>query len=303
GGFYAPLSQWKAWPHHNWVNPEKRGWGLSILVIILSVLTISVVCARLWARMRLQRNAGVDDVLITIAVIPMLGLDVSTILGSRIYGLGLHLYDQTPVTALQSPKISLVIEIFYIFCTGLTKISILCLYQRLAPHKVAQSFIYKTWACIAFIIAYVITFLFVRSFGCKPISAFWYRQIPQWRATHEFSCLDDAAVYFTAGSISVVQDILAVILPMILVWKLQMTRRQKIAVGIIFSLGIVTCITCAMRLIYLHRILYTTYDISWESESAWVWTAVEVHLGMICASAPALRFFFGRFFEKSRSRS
>jgi hypothetical protein len=39
-------------------------------------------------------------------------------------------------------------------------------------------------------------------------------------------------------------------------------------------------------------IYYSTYDMTWESYPAWVWFAIEAHVAVMCASAPALKIFF-----------
>jgi hypothetical protein len=51
------------------------------------------------------------------------------------------------------------------------------------------------------------------------------------------------------------------------------------------------------RLIFIIKIYYRTYDMTWESYWAWVWFAVEAHFAVICASAPALKTFFKYTFE------
>jgi hypothetical protein len=39
--------------------------------------------------------------------------------------------------------------------------------------------------------------------------------------------------------------------------------------------------------------IYTqTYDMTWGSYRGWIWFAIEAHLAVICASAPALKIFF-----------
>jgi hypothetical protein len=42
-----------------------------------------------------------------------------------------------------------------------------------------------------------------------------------------------------------------------------------------------------------------TYDITWYAYYGWIWTALEADLGVICASAPALKVFFKRYFSRS----
>jgi hypothetical protein len=54
---------------------------------------------------------------------------------------------------------------------------------------------------------------------------------------------------------------------------------------------------------YAIYVYYYTYDITWYAAYGWVWTAVEADLGVICASAPALKVFFRRYFNLSANRS
>lgn len=48
---------------------ERRGPFLIVLISILLVLTFVIVGARLWARCRVRRNAGLDDLLIVVALV------------------------------------------------------------------------------------------------------------------------------------------------------------------------------------------------------------------------------------------
>jgi hypothetical protein len=59
------------------------------------------------------------------------------------------------------------------------------------------------------------------------------------------------------------------------------------------------CITGALRIYFIWRIYFATYDVTWAAQDAWVWTVVETHLAIICASAPALKVFFKQYFSVS----
>jgi hypothetical protein len=49
----------------------------------------------------------------------------------------------------------------------------------------------------------------------------------------------------------------------------------------------------------LQNIFFNTYDVTWATQPAWAWTAVEAHLAIICASAPALKVFFKQYLSVS----
>lgn len=81
GGLHPPLEILLNWPIPNDVDPEQRGWGAPIALIVLLCITILVFVARMWARLKIAKNAGMDDILMGIALLPLLGLTISVILG------------------------------------------------------------------------------------------------------------------------------------------------------------------------------------------------------------------------------
>lgn len=81
GGLDPPSSVILSWPAPNYVNPEAHDWTGTVVVIIFLVLTFAVFVARIWARLRLAKNAGLDDLLMSVAMIPLVGATVSVVLG------------------------------------------------------------------------------------------------------------------------------------------------------------------------------------------------------------------------------
>jgi hypothetical protein len=59
------------------------------------------------------------------------------------------------------------------------------------------------------------------------------------------------------------------------------------------------CICGILRVYYSVRVYFWTYDMTWESYWAWVWLITETHVGVICASAPALKLLFKRVLQVS----
>jgi len=74
GGTRPPVEVVANWPAPDYENPERHGPALTILCSLLGPLAFFIVGSRLWARFFLSKNAGLDDWLIMIALIPMLGL-------------------------------------------------------------------------------------------------------------------------------------------------------------------------------------------------------------------------------------
>jgi hypothetical protein len=69
GGLYPPLSISQSWPEPNYNDPITRGTALIDLTIILYAIAFIIVLARLWARVVVTYDVGLDDVLIVVAMV------------------------------------------------------------------------------------------------------------------------------------------------------------------------------------------------------------------------------------------
>ena len=90
GGLHPPSEVLRSWPKPNYVDPEDRGWSSSIVLLVFLGITFLVYTARIWARLGLAKNAGLDDLLMSIAIIPLFGLTISAILGESIAPYRVH---------------------------------------------------------------------------------------------------------------------------------------------------------------------------------------------------------------------
>jgi hypothetical protein len=51
-------------------------------LLVVAAITSTVYLARIWARLFVAKNAGLDDLLMSIAMVPLLGLTVAVVLGA-----------------------------------------------------------------------------------------------------------------------------------------------------------------------------------------------------------------------------
>ncbi|KAF2683611.1 hypothetical protein K458DRAFT_304176 [Lentithecium fluviatile CBS 122367] len=303
GGLVPPSSVILSWPRPNYINPDTHDWSGSVIVIVVLALSITVYTARIWARVVLAKNAGLDDLLMSVAMFPLIGVSMAVVLGCRVYGFQLHAWDQTSETYVTTRQMAWAIELTYMASTSLIKISILCFYRRLANGSVSRTFVYWVWGSIAFVIVYFVAFTMAIIFTCSPIQGYWRMFDIKWRLQNEMSCHNEGATIVSVAVVSTTQDLVICALPIFLVWNLQIPKRQKAALIAIFAMGLLTCVCGIMRTYYAIYVYYFTYDISWYAYYGWIWTALEAQLGVVCASAPALKVFFKRYFNFSSNRS
>lgn len=118
----------------------------------------------------------------------------------------------------------------------------------------------------------------------RPMKAIWDLN-PQYPHT----CINDGAAVFAASVVNVCNDLLCTLAPMPLVWNLKLPVRQRLAVMSIFGLGVLVNVAGAVRTAYVYESMLATYDMTWMGWPILLSGTIEINLGLICASAPALR--------------
>lgn len=104
---------------------------------------------------------------------------------------------------------------------------------------------YATFAAIAFTVAYGITFLLILIFNCTPTSSYWRSVDPTY--DEPYHCSDTKILNPLSGALSVLSDAYSVILPMGMLWNLEATRHQKVALNAVFSLGFLVVVAGGVR--------------------------------------------------------
>ena len=114
----------------------------------------------------------------------------------------------------------------------LTKVSIGFFLLRVTVVRIQRQIIYAV-VCTTVVIG--IVFLFVTVFECHPVSFFWNRD-------QKGQCLDmDVIIGLTYfySAVNAICDFTFGLLPIFLVWNLQMDRRMKIILIPILGMGCV----------------------------------------------------------------
>lgn len=123
-----------------------------------------------------------------------------------------------------------------------------------------------------------------------PIHAFWDLQ---YRTTAR--CVNPNLLLLVPGGINCVLDVLIVLIPLPLLWRLRTTRNQKITLTSIFIVGGFVCVCSIIRLVVLSRL--QDADLTWNYINAAIWTATEPSMGVISACLPSMRPLFTRIFS------
>ncbi|KAF3912488.1 hypothetical protein ABW20_dc0105586 [Dactylellina cionopaga] len=91
------------------------------------------------------------------------------------------------------------------------------------------------------------------------------------------------------GVVSIITDALVWVIPMPLVWRLQLYPRERIIAFFTFGLGGIACIAAAIRLKAVEDSIRFGIDGKDSVLPIIAWGIIELNLALICSSAPALR--------------
>ena len=183
------------------------------------------------------------------------------------WGWDRHLWDM-PIDRLKYARLSAwLTEIFFLFGNGCVKISILLVYRKISSRSHSNWFIRLTWVAIAFTAAYTVALALELFFVCRPLVSYWESYDPRYSG--EYSCGNEQIPIVFSAAASVLSDVYASVLPMLLVKKLKMTNRQRLSLYALFSAGLLTAGVGSGRLAFLIRVTTNyqpgpnTDDITW----------------------------------------
>lgn len=168
-----------------------------------------------------------------------------------------------------------------------TKVSLLLFYMRIFHH--IAWFKKISLALIAFLVIYLIATTITSIVQCSPVAFAWDPTID------DGTCIDLAKFFIFNGVVALLTDLLVLVLPLPLVWGLQLPFSQKLALIPVFGIGIAIVVVSALRLKYL--ITAPAIDKTYDLEIT-LWTIIEYNLALVCASLPSVRVLLARMFPR-----
>ncbi|KAF1363238.1 hypothetical protein EJ07DRAFT_104201 [Lizonia empirigonia] len=258
------------------VADNPRGQRVVDVSVAFTVIAFVSVALRLYTRWFIVRSPGIEDHIIIIATLFLIGLTICIGYQAK-WGMGKHADTLSWTDNVKVSKSFWASLIAYYMSLGLTKSSILLQYHRVFP---TRRFRVACWCLFGVVICYTIWTVFGSIFACVPVRAFWTKE----RAR----CIDQFAMWFTNAAINIATDFAIILLPMPVIRRLQLGRRQKSALIGIFAVGGCVCIVSILRLQSLVAISNST-DQSYDNPPAATWSSVEVNVGIICSCLPLLR--------------
>jgi hypothetical protein len=261
---------------------ENNGASLVTTAISLLVITWLSVGLRAFTRVFLIKNFQRDDWFM-IAGQLVFTISCAFILAGVDAGMGRHndaiTNDDMKVKALMWQALA---TATYIFDMMLIKLSIGLFLLRFSVQRV---YFYIITISLAVVTIWSLILFFWNLFQCNPVEKQWDYRITQG------TCVTPDQVVQAAYAISimtVLSDWLYALLPIPMVWKVNMTLQAKATVVIILGLGIFASIATLVRVRYLTD-LEKLDDILFAGTDAMVWTLIEPGVAISAASLATIR--------------
>ncbi|KAK4141769.1 uncharacterized protein C8A04DRAFT_38813 [Dichotomopilus funicola] len=273
---------------------ENRGPEILAVCGALVGLALVVVLMRLFVRYKMVRHVGMDDWVIIGAMVVMF-VEMMIIIPEVQLGAGRHVqYIKPPENVTRGLHLNFVTQPLCLIALCLTKVSVGFFLLRLTPSPRFR------WIVIGTMIFTVLSatgnFLTV-FFQCRPLALIWDSSV-------EGTCIPPSNLKFAAffnSSVAVLTDVLFALLPIPILWNVQMNWKVKAAVATILSVGIFAAVAAIVKITYLGA--YGQHgDFLWDSADITIWTTVEINVAIIAASVPCLKPLFKSLFDGSSAR-
>ncbi|KAI0531864.1 hypothetical protein GGR58DRAFT_492099 [Xylaria digitata] len=257
----------------NSIAEASLGEEVIAIVTVFQVFSSAALALRLWTRLRIQHlRLGADDWVIITAWTTDLAL--GTIIGFQTrYGLGKHVADLPPdIDFITSNILFYAHQPIYYISVSLTKVSIIVFYFRIFPQESYRAFL---WVMLVIVVLTGAATSIAGVFQCNPIARAWNAEIPG-------TCFDQPALFFANSGINIVEDLILYVLPIRILWNMNLPLKQRIALIGIFVIGGLTIIAGIVRIPSLKEAVVST-DPTWDHVGSSIWSSIECNVGIICA--------------------
>ncbi|KAF2453059.1 hypothetical protein BDY21DRAFT_388291 [Lineolata rhizophorae] len=263
------------------VASQNKGPAIIASTVTLTALATIFVAGRTYVRSRILRHLGLDDYLILLSMIfgyVNLGLSSAAVAN----GNGRHF--QLLTTEQQENTIMFTIAGFCpgIFSFAVPKLAVVSLLTKVMnPSKLHRIWLWFMTSMCALIL-----------FGCVIIL---YAQCTPSRSQWDFSITDktcwspwvlvDYAIF--AGSFSATVDLYLAVYPTIVLFKLQMSIKKKLALSSALGLGSVATVVAIYKTTRIPGL--ASPDFSYDTSDLVIWTSMEGNSIIIAACIPTLQ--------------
>ncbi|KAL8802925.1 MAG: hypothetical protein Q9182_003475 [Xanthomendoza sp. 2 TL-2023] len=247
--------------------------------VIMALFSTAAVTARFICRRQMKVAVSYDDYLMLGALLFALCLCFLLGYGTH-FGTGRHLLAVGHENTVMYLKLAYGFQFVYSFSMTLARLSILAFYHRLFPKESTPAWWRVCLYAVIFLcLGWFVSGVFTVAFTCTPVSFYWTR-------TGNGHCVNEMALLYSSAGLTIFADILILLLPVPIVWRLQMEKAKRIGVIGIFLLGGFVCVATIIRMVYIPQIV--PIDPTWTQVDPAIWSTIEPCMGIVSACLPVI---------------
>ncbi|KAJ4304515.1 hypothetical protein N0V90_000041 [Kalmusia sp. IMI 367209] len=289
------------------------------VITFLLVCNVFAVALRFYTRRALGQRLQADDWLMVPIMIGTFGAAACLFHGLRRGSMGYRFQPPMDATAVKARSDAYAAEWVIVesrmlessfFCIviptlGLIKLAVLLFYRRLfvIQRHLSDARNLIISGMIVIVIMWTVGYTFAKVFACGTN---WTRPFYDF----EFSmavCVDTIKLGYSFAISDVITDGLIVLIPIPLIWKLQLPVAQRLAVMAVFAVGLLSMAASIVRLSVAVWLQHVTYDPEFDEElnltAELFWGLIEVTTALLAACLPTLRALVKVPFISSTIRS
>ncbi|KAK5633373.1 hypothetical protein RRF57_009087 [Xylaria bambusicola] len=208
-----------------------------------------------------------------------------------------HLCYLTGEVAKHVTKLNWIAQPFGIIALGTGKLAVGFLLLRLIPTNTRWR--RRTiWALMSVTMIFNILSVVLTFTQCQNVAALWDPDV------HAITQCWDPKVQtnfstFTS-SLNSATDFIFSLIPITLIWKLQLSFRGRVGLIVLLSSGIFSGVSAAIKTNQLVS-LTARSDLTWETFGLYLWTGIEIFLIIVCGCVPTLKPLWARFVDRESS--
>ncbi|KAF3032394.1 hypothetical protein E8E12_003884 [Didymella heteroderae] len=260
--------------------------------LVFTTLAFLIVMFRWISRLCLAPGTWYrEDVLVTLATLMSIGM--TAVVGAE-YGLDMTSAkdEQAALRRLSSMlkacntyPLVFAQSLLYQLAINLVKATFVYQYLRIFSHLRHPK--YYCFLLLFLIIGATAWGAFGIIFLCDPVKMYWDVRV-------DGRCMNAEHHFWSTSIIGIVIDWAIWILPMPIVGKLRLPRRQKWGLLGVFGLGGFVCIVSVLRLALVHKAAHMG-KMTKSGTYAVVWSTIELNVAIICASLLVMKPLFAKW--------
>ncbi|KAI1752189.1 hypothetical protein F4782DRAFT_159576 [Xylaria castorea] len=266
----------------NFANPPNMNALANGILIAALIITLLAVLVRIhyWVFEQKQLKRRLEAVLMISGFASYIGFVYCLLRIAQIeIGWWVHQWDVTIGGKIGFSYWVYIAELLYNSAIALVKVAILMEWMRIFSPQSHNAFFWLCQVILWLNVAYYIASIIVESMQCTP------RQLI-WDPTVKGTCLDTKAVE-VISSLNVASDIVLLVTPQLVIWRLKSSAGRMVGMTLIFAVGLFGVISAIFRLVAIQASLRSK-DSTYSVSPVYFWALGELTSVFVVYGLPAV---------------